>query len=179
MLKQVRRIVTTDDAAGKSAVLMDGIAMNVITVLTELWTTGKGPANHLDRVDHGAESRTLEPPFGGTVFRFFQVAPETATAHLTPEERRKEAADWFASMNASHLQPNTNRHPAMHKSNTTDYIILLSGSITLVLDTEERDLKPFDVVIQRGTNHAWVNRGSEDALLMAVLVDDGASNAEA
>jgi quercetin dioxygenase-like cupin family protein len=77
------------------------------------------------------------------------------------------------------LQPNTNRHPAMHKSNTTDYIILLSGSITLVLDTEERDLKPFDVVIQRGTNHAWVNRGSEDALLMAVLVDDGASNAEA
>ena len=67
----------------------------------------------------------------------------------------------------------------MHRSNTTDYIILLSGSITLVLDTDERDLKPFDVVIQRGTNHAWINRGSEDALLMAVLVDDGSDGAEA
>ena len=45
----------------------------------------------------------------------------------------------------------------------------MKGKITLVLDTEEVDLQPFDVVIQRGTNHAWVNRGTEDALLMAVL----------
>jgi quercetin dioxygenase-like cupin family protein len=59
----------------------------------------------------------------------------------------------------------------MHQSPTTDYIILLKGKITLVLDTEEVDLQPLDVVIQRGTNHAWVNRGTEDALLMAVLVD--------
>jgi uncharacterized cupin superfamily protein len=59
----------------------------------------------------------------------------------------------------------------MHKSATTDYIILLQGAITLVLDDEEVDMKPFDVVIQRGTNHSWVNRGEVDALLMAVLVD--------
>ena len=62
---------------------------------------------------------------------------------------------------------------AMHKSPTTDYIILLSGEITLVLEKEERTLQPFDCVIQRGTNHAWVNRGKENALLMAVLVSDG------
>jgi Cupin domain len=179
MLKQVRRIVTTNDENGKSAVLIDGIATNVITVLTELWMTKKGRADHLDGIDYGAESRALEPPSSGTVFRFFQIAPESAGAHLTAEERRKEAADWFASMNAAHLQPDTSRHPSMHRSNTTDYIILLSGSITLVLDTDERDLKPFDVAIQRATNHAWVNRGSEDALLMAVLVDDGSGGAEA
>ncbi|MNP16249.1 hypothetical protein D3C76_1086370 [compost metagenome] len=59
----------------------------------------------------------------------------------------------------------------MHKSATTDYIILLQGSITLVLDEGEVDMNPFDVVIQRGTNHSWVNRGAVDALLMAVLVD--------
>ncbi|MNY47280.1 Cupin domain protein [compost metagenome] len=59
----------------------------------------------------------------------------------------------------------------MHKSATTDYIILLQGAITLVLDDEEVEMKPFDVVIQRGTNHSWVNRGEVDALLMAVLVD--------
>lgn len=60
----------------------------------------------------------------------------------------------------------------MHRSHTTDYIILLSGEITLMLDKEERTLKAFDCVIQRGTNHAWINRGAEPALLMAVLVDD-------
>ncbi|MGH7119307.1 MAG: cupin domain-containing protein [Acetobacteraceae bacterium] len=175
MLEQIRRIVTTDDENGKSGVLIDGIATHTITVLTEMWTTGAGPPDHRDMRDHAEESNALEPPPGGTVFRFFQIAPESTQDHLTPEEKRKAATDWFASMNASHLQPDTSRHLGMHRSKTTDYIILLSGRITLVLDKEERDLEPFDVVIQRGTNHAWVNRGTEDALLMAVLVDDGTS----
>jgi len=47
----------------------------------------------------------------------------------------------------------------------------LKGDVTLILDEEEVDLKPFDVVVQRGTNHAWVNNGNEPALLIAVLVD--------
>ena len=41
----------------------------------------------------------------------------------------------------------------------------------MILDEEEIDLKPFDVVVQRGTNHAWVNNGDEPALLIAVLID--------
>ena len=59
----------------------------------------------------------------------------------------------------------------MHKTETVDYIILLKGDVTLVLDEEDVDLKPFDVVVQRGTNHAWVNNGKEPALLIAVLID--------
>ena len=171
MLKQVRRIVTENDGNGKSRVLFDGAADNVITVLTELWKTEAGPHDHKAPVDMGKASNSLEPPRGGTVFRFFQIAPESETAHLPLEERQKAGRDWFAAMGGGHLQPDTTRHETMHKSPTTDYIVLLSGEITLLLDTEERDLKPFDVVVQRGTNHAWVNRGTEDALLMAVLVD--------
>ena len=59
----------------------------------------------------------------------------------------------------------------MHKTRTVDYIILLSGRVTLLLDDDEADLEPFDVVVQRGTNHAWVNHGEETALLIAVLID--------
>jgi quercetin dioxygenase-like cupin family protein len=59
----------------------------------------------------------------------------------------------------------------MHKTETIDYIILLKGDVTLILDQEEVDIKPFDVVVQRGTNHAWVNNGSDPALLIAVLID--------
>ncbi len=172
-MRQVRRIVTTDDADGKSGVLVDGIASNTITVLTELWITdGKAP-DHRDGIDHAERSDRLEPPAAGTLFRYFEIAPESETAHLSEAEKRKGSAEWFAAMNGAHLQPDTSRHPSMHRSATTDYIILLSGEITLVLDKEERTLKPFDCVVQRGTNHAWVNRGSEPALLMAVLVDDG------
>ena len=50
-------------------------------------------------------------------------------------------------------------------------IILLEGEVTLLLDAEEVDLKPFDVVIQRGTNHAWINKGPTTALLAAILID--------
>ena len=59
----------------------------------------------------------------------------------------------------------------MHKTKTIDYIILLEGNVTLLLDDDEVQLKPFDVVVQRGTNHAWINNGSEPALFIAVLID--------
>ncbi len=59
----------------------------------------------------------------------------------------------------------------MHKTETIDHIILLKGNVTLLVDNDEVDLEPNDVVIQRGTNHAWVNKGSEPALLIAVLID--------
>ena len=72
---------------------------------------------------------------------------------------------------AAHHRVDTSKHPAMHKTKTVDYIILLKGDVTLILDEEEVDIKPFDVVVQRGTNHAWVNNGTEPALLIAVLID--------
>lgn len=171
MLKQIRRIVTANDADGKSEVLIDAMADHTITVLTELWQTPAGRHDHVSGEDVAKRSHGIEPPPGGTIFRFFQIPPDSDSAHLSWEERQKAGRDWFAAMGASHLQPDTTRHESMHLSPTTDYIVLLSGEITLVLDKEERDLKPFDVVIQRGTNHAWVNRGTEDALLLAVLVD--------
>ena len=59
----------------------------------------------------------------------------------------------------------------MHQTKTIDYIILLNGDVTLLLDKDEVRLKPFDTVVQRGTNHAWVNNGNEPALLIAVLID--------
>ena len=55
--------------------------------------------------------------------------------------------------------------------NYIDYIILLKCDVTLILDDEEVRLKAHDVVVQRGTNHAWVNNGTEPALLIAVLID--------
>ena len=90
---------------------------------------------------------------------------------IDPDERRKLVAERFAAMDASDALVDVSRHPAMHKTRTVDYIILLSGKVTLLLDDDEVALEPFDVVVQRGTNHAWVNHGDEEALLIAVLVD--------
>ena len=59
----------------------------------------------------------------------------------------------------------------MHRTETIDYGIVLSGEITLVLDDSETTLGPGDVVIQRGTDHRWENRGAEPARVAFVLID--------
>ena len=111
----------------------------------------------------------LSPISNGSKFRFFAVAPEDPS--ISDEEKEARVSERFAAMDAAHERVDTSRHAAMHKTKTVDYIILLSGEVTLLLDEDERDLKPFDVVVQRGTNHAWINKGKEPALLIAVLID--------
>jgi uncharacterized cupin superfamily protein len=49
----------------------------------------------------------------------------------------------------------------MQKTRTLDFCLVLEGTITLVLDTEEVELAAGDTVVQRGTNHAWSNRSGE------------------
>ena len=63
------------------------------------------------------------------------------------------------------------RNPTMHRTKTIDYALILSGEIDLLLDDSEVHLKLGDVVIQRGTNHAWVNRGNQPCQIAFVMLD--------
>jgi len=63
-------------------------------------------------------------------------------------------------------------HPYMQKSGTLDFCIVMEGEIVLVLDTQEVSLNAGDVVIQRGTNHAWSNRSTNPARV-AIASHDG------
>lgn len=62
-------------------------------------------------------------------------------------------------------------HPLMHETKTLDYIVILSGEIYLILEEGETLLKPGDIVIQRGTNHAWSNRSDENCIQLAILLE--------
>lgn len=62
-------------------------------------------------------------------------------------------------------------HPLMHKTQTLDYIIILSGELYLIMEDTETLLKPGDIVIQCGTNHAWSNRTDQPCLQLAILLD--------
>jgi quercetin dioxygenase-like cupin family protein len=62
--------------------------------------------------------------------------------------------------------------PRMHRTETLDYIVVLQGAIEMELDKGEIvTLRQGDVMVQRGTNHAWVNRGPEICRMAFVLVD--------
>jgi mannose-6-phosphate isomerase-like protein (cupin superfamily) len=160
-----RRIVTGHDAEGKSVVIIDGPA----TPFGAYWLTDSTPVENTGSADAGQKVNMLEPPAGGSIFRFAAIPPENP--NQSREERERQTAKMFDQMKASHCRPDTSRHPGMHKTRTIDYIVLLSGEVTLLLDKGEVDLKPYDVVVQRGTNHAWVNKGKEPAVLAAVLID--------
>ena len=59
----------------------------------------------------------------------------------------------------------------MHRTETLDYVIVMSGEIVMELDDSSITLKAGDVMVQRGTNHGWYNRGSETARVAFILID--------
>jgi|TARA_B110000438_G_C15764554_1_gene628915 mannose-6-phosphate isomerase-like protein (cupin superfamily) len=169
----MRRIVTGHNQEGRSIITIDGPPARSIGEdvggLFELWNTDGNIIDTKDNLDRADQDIILSPPTGGTKFRYFQINP---TPEGIPMEIMQEiAADAFEKIGAGHHRVDTSKHPAMHKTETIDYIILLKGDVTLILDEDEVTLKPHDVVVQRGTNHAWVNNGDEPALLIAVLID--------
>lgn len=171
--RALRRIVTGDDANGRSRVVIDGEAAKLIaieeTALAEIWEAPFADLlNDKDRLS--GENVRLEPAKGAVKVRWFTVPPEDPS--IPREAIDEAAAQAFAAIGAAHARVDTSRHPMMHKTETLDVIILIKGEIELLLDDgEAKRLKPGDVVIQRATNHAWVNRGKETALLVAVLIN--------
>ena len=163
--REFKRIVTGHNEQGKSIVAYDGPPKNPF----QLWVTDQSPADNKNKNDASNRRVRLEPPSNGSKFSFFQVLPEDPSK--TIEDIEKEIVMGFEAIDASHCRPDTTKDPRMHKTKTVDYIILLEGEVTLILEEDEVDLKPFDVVIQRGTNHAWINKGSTPALLAAILID--------
>ena len=162
----VRRIVTGHDDQGRSVVVEDA-TVPMRGRLHELWLVPSVPARYGGVPELAPPPTDLEPPSGGVLVRFVRFEP---TEHLERDALEQRYAESFSALNATHARVDTRRHPSMHKTTSVDYGIVLSGRITLLLDEGERDLAPFDVVIQRGTNHGWVNRGTEPALMAFVLI---------
>ncbi len=174
MLKPVRRVVTGLDKNGRAVVILDGPAPNIVTSehrpggLTNIRRTVSAPANYGGDVDEGGAdvAFTLEPMPNGTNFRISEYPPESPDASAGIDGKRA-----FAEVGAAHRIIEGARHPLMHKTETVDYAIVLEGEIDLLLDDQDIHLKAGDVVIQRGTNHCWVNRHDKFCRMAFILID--------
>jgi quercetin dioxygenase-like cupin family protein len=113
--------------------------------------------------------RDFVPPMG-TKIRISEIPPEPVSFRsLTPEQAReffKEGGNPQASTFAQ-----GGRHPFMHRTESVDYAVVLEGEITLLLDDTDVVLRAGDVVIQRGTNHAWSNRSGKPVRMLYILID--------
>jgi molybdopterin converting factor small subunit len=169
-----RRVVTRMNEQGRSVIGLDGPPAETIEFslgggLQEIWTDPAGPLDRKSLADLGAGPVRLGPPSGGVKVRWFTVAP--SPVGVPREEIEKRVAEAFHSIAGDHSRPDVSKGPAMHLTSTLDVIVLINGSVRLVLDDDETVLRAGDVVIQRGTNHAWICDGPEPALLVAVLID--------
>jgi mannose-6-phosphate isomerase-like protein (cupin superfamily) len=149
----VRRVVTGFDDAGRSTFVSDGEAFGG-TSWAEVWVTD--PRLGLEALaDPHDGPMVLEPPAGGNAWRVFEVPPD---AVLRP--RLAAAAATIPGMEAD----------GFHTTQTIDYVMVLDGQIVLEVDTGEVTLAPGDCVVQRGTRHAWRNRGDRPVRMMAVML---------
>ncbi len=176
-LKQLKRIVTGNDADGRSQVTLEGPASPVLEFmpgagLFEIWSDPGG-----ETFDNHPGPASLLPAPGGVKCRWFTVLP--VPSHVGAAELASFYDGAFKAMAQQNIRPNTARHPGMHRTQTLDFILVIEGQVRLILDKEERLLGPGDVVVQRATNHAWSCVGKTPALLLAVLIDKDTSTGEA
>ena len=145
-MENFRRIITAKNDQQRSFIAIDGPPSQQITWgdgagLYEIWTES-GAMNNDSAIPAELDLLTLCPPIGGFKVRWFTIMPKDT--NVSQEADVKMTAEAFA---------------------------MISGRVRLLLDEGDRLLSPGDVVIQRGTNHAWVAEGDEPAVLVAVLID--------
>jgi mannose-6-phosphate isomerase-like protein (cupin superfamily) len=171
MTRPVRRIVTGHRADGRSTVLIDAPAPNVKQRAagngsTLLWVTDESPADVSRTGDRAAREIGVPPPRRGSIFRVAEFPPGVGG-----EVRDHETLLRDFGIGPDVKRGHAPRHPAIHRTRSLDYVVVLKGEITLLLDDGEVLLKAGDVVVQQGTNHAWINRGAATCRLAMVFID--------
>ena len=171
MAKPVRRIVTGHHPDGRSRVMLDGPAPNVKqrqagNASTLLWVTDESPADVSRGADRAAREIAVPPPPRGSIFRLAEFPPGVGG-----DVRDNETVLRDFGIGPDVARGHPPRHPAIHRTRSLDYITVLEGEIHLLLDDGEVHLKAGDVVVQQGTNHAWINRGAVTCRLAMVFID--------
>jgi len=164
-MKPVRRVVT-GHRGDKAVVLFDSAAPNQKLrqasglVSTLLWVTDERPADVSGSADRSLREIGVPPPPSGSIFRVVDFPPEDAARSRDAVLKEMGVADAGGA-----------RHHGMHKTRSIDYAVVVEGEIDMLLDDSEVHLEAGDVLVQQGTNHAWVNRGSKPCRIAFVLVD--------
>ncbi len=143
MALQVRRVITGHDASGRAVVKIDEISTNVFT--------GRP---------------------GATACNVWTTEGFPANNDGDADEGMRKVGTTLGNgtiFRVIEFAPGV--APRNHRTDSIDYIVVIAGEIDMELDDGVVHLKAGDVMVQRGTIHNWVNRGTEPCVLVVVLVD--------
>ena len=172
MAQKIRRVVTGHDANGRANILFDDLAPNVTELkgwpgaaVTELWVTDEAPVNNAGAADRSLRPLRHDPTPAGTIFRVVELPPDRP-------EIKIDTASTFGELGSTHMPKSEDsaRHPSMHKTDSIDYLVVIAGEMWMVMEEGEVLLRQGDCIVQRGTNHASVNRSDRPCLLAAILI---------
>ncbi len=172
MEKKCRRVVTGFNREGDSVVVSDSFVNNQMeknsrpgVSLNNIWRTEVFPNDNSADIEEVDQVFTMFPKSLETICRISSFEPEKSH-----KKNDFDSDAYFSDLNVSNTLVKSKRHPFMHKSKSLDYAIILEGEITLILDNEEVNLRQGDIVIQRGTSHAWVNNSDKLARVCFILM---------
>ena len=179
MIEPVRRVVTGLDANGRARVLMDGPCPHVqngaAASLVEIWSSSESPATYDNSGDRAVFPPKHDPHPNGTVCRLLHMAPGIEIPEDMPVEQLLELSRATFRGLQSDFEPtieSVSRHPTFHKTDSLDYLCILSGRLAMLMDDDEEVvLEAGDVVVQQGVMHGWRVEGDEPVVMFAVLVD--------
>jgi mannose-6-phosphate isomerase-like protein (cupin superfamily) len=179
MSRVFQRVVTGHDSKGK-AIIQSAAPPTRVQVIGngkgptfyEVWNTRETPAL-IDRAsgEPFEAQLTLAPPTRGTRIRVLDIPPETDAMSKVDQAEAQALFAEVGAVGASTHGGSRARHPHMHRTETVDYGIVLEGGITLLVDEGEVLVRAGDIVIQRGTNHAWANRSGRSCRIAFILID--------
>ena len=110
----------------------------------------------------------------GTICRVLEMKPGIEIPVDTPSEVILQFAKGAFQNMQSDFEPtleSVQRHPTFHKTDSLDYLVVLSGRLTMLMDDDaEVTLEPGNVVVQQGVMHGWRVEGDEPVRVFAVLV---------
>jgi mannose-6-phosphate isomerase-like protein (cupin superfamily) len=170
---KIRRVVTGHDAAGRARLVDDGEVEPITTALMpgaaayRLWGRDERPAFPDDGAPRSADA--YYPPPDGSRFMINVIPP----GELVPAPGVDTAG---ALAELERLMPgamarNEPDAPGMHTTDSIDYVLVVSGEVTLELDDGEQTvLRAGDAVVQNGTRHAWRNHGTGPCTIVGVAI---------
>jgi len=138
----------------------------------ELWRNEQTPADLSDPADPVADQTMHhEPPDGGAIFRVLKFPPEKDMASVTAEVM----VAYHRAIHSTHVPSleylRRAKSLTMHKTDTLNYFVLVSGELWALSERRDVLLRPGDVIVQKGCMHGWANRSDQPAVLVAVLID--------
>jgi mannose-6-phosphate isomerase-like protein (cupin superfamily) len=165
-LTRARRVVTGLDDEGRSTILSDGLTETRLLTdafaRNDIWQATSVPGSALAENTLG-ETAVIPPPPMGYTYNITSFPPDKEWDYEAGYARALATAAAADSTSADDV-------PGMHTTETVDIVTILSGELWAIVETGETLLSPGDTLVQRGTKHAWQNRGDVPAVMVAIQI---------